>query len=42
MTTEHRPRVETPSTLELKNFYTLAEEAGKIIQEYWQNKDLIS
>jgi hypothetical protein len=40
MATEHRPRVETPSTLDLKDFYTPAKEAGRIIQERWQNAEL--
>jgi hypothetical protein len=37
---ERHPRVDTPSTLNLKDFYTSAEEAGQIIQERWQNKEL--
>ncbi len=40
MKTKRHPRIELPSALDLKNFYTPAEEAGRIIQERWQNKEL--
>lgn len=40
MATEHKPRAYEPSTLELKDFYTPAKEAGEIIHERWQNKEL--
>jgi len=40
MATEHHPRTYLPSEFDLKDFYTPAEEAGRIIQERWQNTEL--
>lgn len=40
MTKSHRPSAYEPSILKLKDFYTPVEEAGKIIRERWQNKEL--
>jgi hypothetical protein len=39
MATE-RPRAYQHSELDLKNFYTSAKEAGKIVRERWQNIEL--
>ncbi|MFA6278872.1 MAG: hypothetical protein WCS97_03075 [Candidatus Paceibacterota bacterium] len=40
MGNEHRPRIDSPSELHLKDFYTPAAEVGRIIQERWQNVEL--
>src|SRR3989338_2263073 len=40
MTTERHPRAYLHSELNLKDFYTPAKEAGQIIREHWQNKEL--
>ena len=37
---EHKPRAYDHSELNLQNFYTPAEDAGRMIQERWQNRDL--